>query len=341
MIGILGGYGAVGSEVARLLLTWGETPLRLGGRHPHPVAGAQCCRVDVQDPESLMTFCSGCRLIINCAAPSCRLSATVARQLVAEDIPLVDAGGMGCLHQLGNSAARTAVFAAGALPGLSGLLPLWLARAFEQVKTLRCWFGVFDRFTLAGAEDYLDGVMSSSAGTAARRQQNVVLPFFTRPVTLQPYQDQESQWVERKLGLEHSQWYLALEGDHLTRALDGARRQDRKEAIAAIVRGSQLDVAGRTPAVTFIIQLEGQWLGKDRVRTLLLRASGIANLTAACAAATGKLLMKRKAPVLGLAAECIDPESLMLLFCHEQTGIDIELFDHSVEQLSEMTGGAL
>lgn len=340
MIGILGGYGAVGSEVARLLLSWGETRLRLGGRNPQPIAGAQCCRVDVQDLDSLMTFCSGCRLIINCAAPSCRLSCAVARQLVAANIPLVDAGGVNCLQQLDNSAAATAVFAAGALPGLSGLLPLWLAQAFERVTTLRCWFSVFDRFTPAGAEDYLDGVISST-GTTTRRQQNVTLPFFTHPVTLQPYQDAESQWVEQQLGLKHSQWYLALAGEHLASALDGARMQDRKQAIASIVRGSQLDVAGRTPSVTFMIQLEGRWQGKDRVHTLLLRAPGIANLTAACAAATGKLLIKRKAPVFGLAAECIDPESLMLLFCREQTGIDIELFNHSVEQLSEVTGGAL
>ena len=32
MIGVLGGYGAVGGHAARLLARWGAGPLRIGGR---------------------------------------------------------------------------------------------------------------------------------------------------------------------------------------------------------------------------------------------------------------------------------------------------------------------
>ncbi|PYA60612.1 saccharopine dehydrogenase [Serratia marcescens] len=346
MIGILGGFGAVGSEVARILHQWGETSLRVGGRHPQPVAWAQSCYVDVSDEESLMAFATDCRLIVNCAAPSARLSQQVANRLHAAGIPLVDAGGIDCPAALKPPVGRhpgSALFAAGALPGLSGILPVWLARTLDRVDALHCWFGVFDRFTPGGAEDYLKGVLRTPASqhTLPRRQSNVILPFFPRPVLLQPYEDEESHRVTEQLALRYSRWYLALDGEHLVRALETARVLPREAAIQAVVEGATLDVAGRHAWVNFLIQVDGVRQGTSTTLTLLLRAPGIAHLTAACAAACAKWLLKSPEPVVGLAAECIDTEAFMLLFCQEQTGIDIELFDRGIEHLNEMSGGAL
>ena len=346
MIGILGGFGAVGREVARLLLSWGETALRLGGRHPHAVDGMQSVYVDVGDHDSVMAFAADCRLIINCAAPSVLLSLPVANALLRAGIPLVDAGGLDCppkLQRQGERPGCRAVFAAGALPGLSGLLPLWLAQPFERVDTLNGWFAVFDRFTASGAEDYLAGVLHTapSQHDRMRRQLNVTLPFMPRPVTLQPYEDEESRYVDNRLDLRHSNWFLALEGEQLSRALDSARGLAKQDAIDAIVRGSALDVAGLTSRVTFIIQLEGNLEGRVLTRTLLLRAPGIAQLTAACTAACALQLITTDTPRFGLASHCIDPETLMPLLCRKQTGIDIDIFDSGVSQLKEMTGGTL
>lgn len=346
MIGILGGFGAVGGEVARILHQWGETSLRVGGRHPTPVPWAQSCFVDVSDEESLMAFATGCRLIVNCAAPSVRLSQQVANQLHSAGIPLVDAGGIDCPAQLTppeGMRPRSALFAAGALPGLSGILPAWLSRTLDRVDALQCWFGVFDRFTSGGAEDYLDGVLRAPVTSHAsqRRQLQVNLPFFPRAVQLQPYEDHESRRVNDRLGLHHSRWYLALDGEHLAQALDTARTLPRVEAVQRVVQASALDMAGRQPWVNFLIQVEGMRQGSKTTLTLLLKAPGIAQLTAACAATCAKWLLRCPEPVVGLAAECIDTESFMLLFCREQTGIDIELFDSGIEQLREMSGGAL
>ncbi|NIF21638.1 saccharopine dehydrogenase [Candidatus Pantoea multigeneris] len=346
MIGILGGFGAVGGEVARMLHLWGETSLRVGGRHPQPLPWAQSCYVDVSDEKSLMAFASGCRLIVNCAAPSARLSLPVANRLRAAGIPLVDAGGIDCpvqfTHQTGMPPV-SALFGAGALPGLSGILPAWLAAKLDRVDALHAWFGVFDRFTRSGAEDYLDGVLRAPAPLSAlpRRQSNVTLPFFPHPVQLQPYEDEESRHVTHRLGLRTSRWQLALAGEHLARALDSARELPREAAIRAVVEGSELDVAGRQPWVNFLIQVEGRRQGNLTTLTLLLKAPGIAQLTAACAATCAKWLFNSPYPVVGLAAHHVDVSAFMQLFCHGQTGISMELFDNSVEQLSEMCGGAL
>ncbi|MFV1478372.1 hypothetical protein [Serratia marcescens] len=346
MIGILGGFGAVGREVARILHRWGETSLRVGGRHPQPVSWAQSCYVDVSDEESLMAFATDCRLIVNCAAPSARLSQQVANRLHAAGIPLVDAGGIDCPAALKPQVGQhpvSALFAAGALPGLSGILPVWLARTLERVDALHCWFGVFDRFTPGGAEDYLEGVLRTPASphSLPRRQSNVILPFFPRPVLLQPYEDEESRRVTEQLEIRYSRWYLALDGEHLARALETARVLPREAAIQAVVEGATLDVAGRHKWVNFLIQVDGVRQGASTTLTLLLRAPGIAQLTAACAATCAKWLLRSPEPVVGLAAECINTEMFMQLFCQEQTGIDIELFDRGIEHLNEMSGGAL
>jgi len=346
VIGILGGFGATGREVTRLLWLAGERLIRAGSRNPQPSPWAQSCFVDVNDPHSLMNFARGCRLIVNCAAPSVRLSQQVANRLYLAGIQLVDAGGIDCPAQLPQPAgkpASSALFAAGALPGLSGILPAWLAGKVEQVSSLQCWFGVFDRFTPGGAEDYLDGVLRASDATATfqRRQSDVTLPFFPRLLQLQPYEDEESRLVQMRTGVQQSRCCLALDGKHLARALESARALPQTDAINSVVQGSALDVAGRQPWVTFLIQADGISNGNRISQTLLLKAENIAQLTAACAATSARWLLQQSAPVVGLAAECIDSTTFMPLFTREQTGIDIELFDVGVEQLREMSGGAL
>lgn len=251
-----------------------------GGRHPQPVAWAQSCYVDVSDEESLMMFATGCRLIVNCAAPSARLSQQVANRLHAAGIPLVDAGGIDCpaaLQPPVGGCPCSALFAAGALPGLSGILPTWLARTLDRADALHCWFGVFDRFTPGGAEDYLEGVLRASGPkhTLPRRQSNVSLPFFPRPVQLQPYEDEESRRVTNQLGVRHSRWYLALDGEHLVRALETARVLPQEAAIHAVVEGAALDVAGRHAWVNFLIQVDGVRQGTNTTLTLLLKARAL------------------------------------------------------------------
>ena len=341
MIGVLGGFGQVGRETVRLLRASGQA-LRVGGRHPLPLDGAQSRAVDVTDAASLLAFADGCALVVNCAAPSSRLSAGVAATLRAAGIPLVDAGGVDCPEHLpsGNSAA---LFAAGALPGLSAALPLWLAQSLMRVDRLRCWFGVMDRFSAAGAEDYLDGVLRAGAprGGGLRRQSGITLPFFPRPLTLQPFEDDETRAVAQRLELREGSWCLALEGEHLAPALEQAATLPRTQAVARVVEASALDAAGRRPAAQFLISLDGERPDGPVSLTLRLAAPGISALTAACAAASALWLLDAPAPVAGWAAECIPPEALVARLRQLPTNIEFAVFDSSVEALSETTGGAL
>ncbi|WP_165975015.1 saccharopine dehydrogenase NADP-binding domain-containing protein [Nonomuraea deserti] len=149
MIGILGGYGAVGATTA-LLLTGraannaaGRSPaasgVRVGGRDGAAarrfVAGAlggegEAWQVDAFDPEALARFCRGCQVVVSCAGPSYLLRDRVARAAFAAGADYVDAAGDAAsfagLSATGTG-GRTAVISAGMLPGLTGLLPRHLA----------------------------------------------------------------------------------------------------------------------------------------------------------------------------------------------------------------------
>ncbi|EPH0095046.1 hypothetical protein QDZ74_004876 [Pluralibacter gergoviae] len=337
MIGVLGGYGAVGREAVRLLQSAGVGALRVGGRRPQPVAGAESRAVDVTDAASLLAFADGCRLVVNCAAPSARLSPHVAATLAAAGIALVDAGGAACADVAWPAGAR-ALFAAGALPGLSGALPLWLADSIPKPQRLHCWFGILDGFTAAGAEDYLDGALQSGSGGPPLR--GAELPFFPRPLTLQPFSDRETRYVAARLGVDESRCWLVLEGQHLVRALEQARALPGAQAVDAIVAGSALDAAGRRPQAQFLIQLDGLRDGAPAAVTLRLTAPGVAHLTAACAAACA-LWLTEAAPTVGLAAEQVPADELIRLLRHLPSGVELEVFNAGVDDLRETSGGVL
>ncbi|VTM07452.1 Uncharacterised protein [Klebsiella pneumoniae] len=322
MIGILGGFGAVGSEVARILHQWGETSLRVGGRHPQPVAWAQSCYVDVSDEESLMAFATDCRLIVNCAAPSARLSQQVANRLHAAGIPLVDAGGIDCPAALtppvgrhpGSACSQQAHCQVCPAFFLCGWRVSWAA-------SMRCTAGLACLIVLPQAEQktilrVCCARQPLSIPCRGDSPTSSCLSFHARCCCSR--MKMRSRSGSEQLALRYSRWYLALDGEHLARALETARVLPREAAIQAVVEGATLDVAGRHAWVNFLIQVDGVRQGTSTTLTLLLRAPGIAQLTAACAAACAKWLLKSPELVLGLAAECIDIEAFMLLFCQEQ-----------------------
>ncbi|GAA1943623.1 saccharopine dehydrogenase NADP-binding domain-containing protein [Kitasatospora viridis] len=356
MIGVLGGYGAVGSEAARLLAAWGIGPLRIGGRDeerarasaaalPGPAEGV---RVDLADDASLEAFVHGCDLVVNCAGPSHRTAARVARAALAVGAHHVDAGGDGVPEF---PADRSVVLAAGAVPGLSGLLPRRLAAEFTAVHRLTAHTAVFDRFTPTAAADYLHGVLGGGTEPLAawqdgRRRSRALprrpatrLPHLPREVTATPYLDAEAERLAHRLGLAHGYWYSLLDGEQLPAALEAARTLPLPEAVRRLCRATALDTAGRTPYLTLLVQLDGTIGGRAATRTAVLRAPGVARLTGAVtAAAVPQVLAGRVPPGARPAAEVLDPAALL-----EQIGDHVELTIHqtTIDQLALVEEGAL
>ncbi|RFA28580.1 hypothetical protein CAI21_12015 [Alkalilimnicola ehrlichii] len=360
MIGVVGGYGAVGRYAARLLAAQGSEPLRLGGRDPEAarrrlgaaLPEAEWTAVDIEDAESLRTFIRGCRVVVNCAGPSHRTASRVARAAQAAGVHYVDAGSDPTLAaRAGEAIGTAAVFAAGALPGLSGLLPRWLACGFDAVSELTAYTGVLDRFTAAGAEDYLAGVLGEDnaalaawrAGApcpgALSRLSAVTLPFFPRPLTLLPYLDAEAKAVARHLSLVDGRWYIALDGERLPAALTAAAGLDRAAAVEHVCRASALDAAGRRPYASLLLQLSGRIDGTPATRTVRVQAAGIAPLTGAMAAAVTVALLRGEVPAGVRPAAALPNPAPVIDVLSAADGCDVAVFDSSIETLTDTVGG--
>ncbi len=364
MIGIIGGYGDVGLEAARAFLKLGKSNLKIGGRNPQAVSSeirsefstAEWAAVDIHNVQSLASFCQDCNLIVNCAGPSSRFSARVAQLCLEKGCHCVDAGTDDKLATLQEQSGETVVIhAAGAIPGLSGLLPRWLGASFDKVDSLISYTGMLDEFTAAAAEDYLAGVIKANKPLAAwqdgecmigvLRKQKAELPFFPHEVTLYPYFDKETEFVAKSLGLHDGKWYLANEGSRVAALLEEISIQfwtNPKAAVERICQASKLDAAGREKYLRFIMQLDGFIHGSKATRTLVLQAEKPSAVIGSAAAAAGVAVLAGNVPagvrpLSEIAALNIVIDKLQELGCQSM----FKVVDLSIEQLLQPMEGEL
>ncbi|MBD8499358.1 saccharopine dehydrogenase NADP-binding domain-containing protein [Paenibacillus arenosi] len=366
MIGIIGGYGEVGLSAVNMLYQWGKQPLRIGGRNPDPariVHGhkwpqAEWVNVTIEDDESLESFVRGCVVVVNCAGPSHQTSARVAAMCMSLGCHHVDAGVDPRFEQLRETEHNKVVlYAAGATPGLSGLLPRWLAESFDRVDALRYYTGALDKFTFSAAEDYLVGVVSednepmaawknsSRSSSALNRKTKATLPFFTREVTLYPYFDQEAAFVAASLSLRDGEWYLAIDGEHVPNVLEEVSAQflvDRGHAIKRLCTATELDAAGRQQYVNFIVQLSGVKDGLDIVRTIVLQAQSSSQLTGWTVATAAIAVLEGEIPVgVRPLAEISQPHSIIDRISHSAIHAQFNVLECSIDDLLQTVEGEL
>ncbi|WP_330456384.1 saccharopine dehydrogenase NADP-binding domain-containing protein [Streptomyces sp. NBC_00820] len=196
VVGVLGASGVVGAAAVRALSALGVETFRLGARRPGAVAevahrlphgAAETWAVDLDDPDRLAEFCAGCRVVLNCAGPSYQVRGRVARAALAVGADYVDVAGDEPAHAELSTIdvavlGRSAVLSAGMLPGLSALLPRWLAergtgadRATPPGTShgeaaggrLTAWTGGLERCSRTVAADLLLSIGTGGPGRAA------------------------------------------------------------------------------------------------------------------------------------------------------------------------------
>ncbi|MER6001110.1 saccharopine dehydrogenase NADP-binding domain-containing protein [Nonomuraea angiospora] len=325
MIGVLGGYGAVGGTAARLLAD--HPGLRVGGRDGAAVrrfvdaelgGNGEAWQVDALDAAELARFCAGCQVVVNCAGPSYLLRDRVARAAFGAGADYVDAAGDAAAFAQADAGTqgRTAVLSAGMLPGLTGLVPRHLAALASPNAGLRLdvYTGGLDRLTPAAAGDFLlAGQEERGAALAAWRDgarvaraltpvHDVQLPYFPGPVTAYPYLSAEAERVAAELGLAEARWYNVITGDGVLAAASAAGQA------ADLTRAAELELAGRTPYYVLLFQLSGP----HGTRTLALRTHDSYALTAAVAAHAAMAVLRGEvAAGLHQADAVLDPARVL------------------------------
>ncbi|MEH6420589.1 saccharopine dehydrogenase [Pseudomonas sp. CGJS7] len=342
-LAVLGGYGDIGRAAVRAWLrlrtaTGLPARLRIGGRDGEAArrlaaqlgeatrgAEIEAVAVDLFDARALGGFVAGSRVVLNCAGPSHSIGDRVALAALAAQADYVDAAGDDALYALLDPEAylrsgRRALLSAGMQPGVSALLPRWLAARIAAPRQLRSYLGLNDLFTAVAADDYLHGAGDGSSeplaawrehgrrSGAARRQRDATLPFFAGPVALLPYLNREGERLARALDLRDGDWFSAVEGRHVLAAFDRAHALPRAEAIALLQQASALDLAGRTPQATLLCQLDGE----RACVSALLRAPGNAALSGGFAAVAAQAMATADiAAGRHYAAMALDPATAM------------------------------
>jgi Saccharopine dehydrogenase NADP binding domain len=341
-VGVLGAGGEVGRATARRLQAAGLAELRLGARPGlaprSPVLGpesaAEVMLADAADRETLDRFCSGCRVVVNCTA-STSTRELVASAAMAAGADYLDPAGDGQLLSRVSEVCRahpgrTALLAAGASPGLTGLLPRWLAlQGFDRLLALTGYAFAMDRFSPGSAADFLlslggdEGAARAAwrgetrVSQAPGRLPRVVLPFFAPPLAAFPYLSAETEAVARSLGLREVRWYNVFEADGqmygaLPRLRESlARGAELAEVAAELARVAEHDLFGRRPLHQVVLQLDGEAAGRSLSRVAVLTASGTYELTAAVVALGVEALLGSSLPAgAGFAADMLDPSGV-------------------------------
>lgn len=337
-LAIVGGYGDVGRQAARhwlRLRSWSTARLRVGGRDKaasaalaealrqefaHTEVEVDFAAVDVFDESSLDAFAAGSQVLLNCAGPSHRIGDRIVQAAHRVGADHVDAAGNETLYEEWTNrsiddSTRRVVIGAGMQPGLSGLLPRWLAAGMDRPRRLTSHIGLLDRFTATAADDFLQGgVDGSSVSLAAwrgeprvrvlRRLDDQAVPGFPERVTLLPYLDREAERVAVSLRLAEGDWYSAVEGEKVMAAFERAQALPRDTAVAMLRQASAIDLGGRRPRVLMTMQLDAE----EGSRSVLLEAPGNASLSGAFAAiVVDAVAQGRIAPGFHHAAEAMDP----------------------------------
>ncbi|MFE0413476.1 saccharopine dehydrogenase NADP-binding domain-containing protein [Streptomyces tendae] len=351
VIGVLGASGAVGRAAVRELRALGHTGLRLGGRtesalravaEEDPAGHDEALWADATAPDGLRAFTEGCDIVLNCAGPTYRLRATVASAALAAGAHCVDVAGddpaAEDLLAAGDPArdGRTVVLSAGALPGLSSLLPRWLAgQGLDSVAALTAHCGGLEPCSPTVAHDLMLSLTSGGADGAAygealaavrggrrvpralRTAEDTEHHAFPGRVALQPYLSGESERLATVLGLDRLDWYNVHPGPAvraLLNVLPGrlAAGDDPAELADRLFLAADLDLAGRAPYYVMDFELSGTSSGRPATAGLTLRAASSYRLTAAVGALAVDAVLRARVPAgVHFARDVLDPGTVV------------------------------
>lgn len=369
-IGIVGATGEVGQSVAIALRKLGFTNIKVCARRKpenkvaENLAHCKIIQLDLQDQDALEDFVSDCEIVVNCAGPSHRVKDRVAQVALKAGAHYVDVAGDEPLHAqlLGSELLSncSAVLSAGLLPGLSTLLPRWLAATeFDQCKRLTVYTGGLERGSRMGAADFLlslehaderalaairGGVLTQRALTP---RIDAALPFFPGYVSAQPYLSEESERLALELGIDELDWYNVLVGEQLRAELNRLRsvswgQASEEELIAGsdrLVSAASLDLVGRDPYQLFVVILEGKSNGEEKACTTVLRMNDSYRMSGAMGALSAAAILRGDiAPGVHYAAEVLNPQHTMKALSELGVIGSFEVLEGCLEDEEEVEG---
>jgi saccharopine dehydrogenase (NAD+, L-lysine-forming) len=328
---VVGGYGAVGQPIARLLGAAHPGSVLVAGRHPERAAGP-ARRIDVDDAASVDAALDGIDVVVACVRQRepHLLQAVVRRGIAYTSIapPWVPWPELEPLHLRAQQTGARIVAAAGLEPGISSVLARVAAERLGAVDTIETalLLGVGDAygadsmaFLLAElAERYhvlVDGRPLPARAFGASKRVTFPDPIGDRLAFTIPFRDQ--LYYPHTLGARTSIARIALEPRWLGHVvamlarLGGRVLTGRGGSHAAIHRLTEALRRRYVGADRFALLVEVR--GGDRVVRATLAGRKQAHATAVGAAAIAQALFTREVDAAGLwlAEQVIDPDRFL------------------------------
>lgn len=281
MIGIIGGYGNIGIEAADIIKTNSSEMIRVAGRNISKVsqrakelfASDKWFQIKESSSNEWKDFIKGCRLVL-CSAELGNETVECINRIAGElDCPIVYLG----INLPKQEAEGKFIYGAGSIPGLSGIIPQYLAQDFDSVASIDFYYGAKGTFTYTAAKDYMDGVFNNSNRSMVMWKYGKLLPYVPAEVEKTnmyicneienmrcfPYFDDESEYLCQKYGLSEGRWHMCISGENTLKVLERARydyQVNKDKTLRNICRASKLDCFGTTGITKFVCSIAGMCL---------------------------------------------------------------------------------
>ena len=265
-------------------------------------ANADWVKVDVSDKESIEQFITGCDCILDCTKISEKDALQMDDIASVAKVPVVHLGIVG--YRKGKSSTPI-IYGAGSIPGLSGLIPQYLAQHFDSVEKCDFYYGGIGSFSYTAARDYMEGIFESTNHSMSYWKDGELQPFTpatTSPADVLesflgtfkafPYFDEESAAVVQKIGFREARFQMCLGGERTLRTLDSARsqyKQNPEKTIEEICRW-------KSENAIFVCNIDGTANGADCQKQLIISGLAPSQLTGSVAGATVITVLEKELP---------------------------------------------
>ena len=232
MIGIIGGYGDIGSKVTSILKMFYYGEIKIGGRKYQEIV--QNCAsvkedgvfkqfVDLKNFDSIRHFVVGCEVIVNCSGCEQIYSGTLAEICYDNNCHFVDVNRNDWL--LKNSfivKGRCHIHNAGSMPGISEMMPGYLSLYFNKIMDIEFYYLAQGEFSYNAARDYVEGLCGGQVKGMMKYKEGkcvpaiedatrIYIPIFNKEFKIYPYIDNTVLKCVKKLGCINGIWNMAYE----------------------------------------------------------------------------------------------------------------------------------
>lgn len=339
VVGILGYEGAIG-KIAMNLLKESYT-IRGGQRRPpknlEDNLDFQWMKADAYDEASLDNFCSGCEVILNCAGPSYCIGDRVAIAAQKAGAYYIDAFGADILEKAllekNYHKKGTFIISAGNFPGLSAILPCWLAKqGFETVEKMDIFSGGIEKSTWSACADVLLSSISGFGTPDAifrdgsiiksnyEYKDKVFVPGFNQEFYIQDFINSETVKLARALNLKEARWINIINNKLVkdimakacSRLIIDKSGKALNETVTKVNDLINMHIGGNKQWYTMMVEIEGIINKKQARKRAILSTSNSCELSGVVAAtAVERVLEGNTHNGVYWAFECLDPAKVV------------------------------